>query len=148
MPKGFRHIGNGYMALRWEIFERDKFTCQYCGQYAPNVPLEVDHVIPVEDGGTDDLFNLKTSCYACNRGKSGLRIRLRRSKNARTYVPSKFQVVFRTPVVLECLKSGPMTPPQLAKKLDIAINNAHKILFRLYHKGIITKKGRGVYCLS
>ena len=43
--------------------------CQYCGACGRDVELEVDHVIPVSRGGTDDLKNLKTSCRECNRGK-------------------------------------------------------------------------------
>lgn len=54
---------------RFEIFKRDKFTCQYCGKSAPNVILEVDHIKPVIEGGTDKITNLLTSCFDCNRGK-------------------------------------------------------------------------------
>ena len=57
---------------RFEVFKRDKFTCQYCGRRPPDVMLEVDHVVPkVEDGG-DDASNLTTACFACNRGKGGV----------------------------------------------------------------------------
>lgn len=56
--------------VRFEIFKRDAFTCQYCGQSAPKVILEVDHIIPVSKGGDNDLTNLITSCRDCNRGKS------------------------------------------------------------------------------
>lgn len=56
--------------LRFEVFKRDKFTCQYCGKSAPNVILEVDHIKPVAKGGTNDIMNLITSCRDCNRGKS------------------------------------------------------------------------------
>ena len=55
--------------LRWEVFRRDKFVCQYCGACGPNVELEVDHKIPVSRGGTDNIDNLKTACFNCNRGK-------------------------------------------------------------------------------
>ena len=55
--------------IRYEVLKRDKFTCQYCGRMAPDVILEVDHINPVAEGGTDDLFNLITSCRDCNRGK-------------------------------------------------------------------------------
>jgi len=57
--------------LRWEVLKRDKYVCQYCGACGPNVELEVDHVIPVSRGGTDDIDNLKTACFKCNRGKGG-----------------------------------------------------------------------------
>lgn len=55
--------------LRFEVLKRDKYVCQYCGACGPDVELEVDHIIPVSKGGTDDLSNLKTACWNCNRGK-------------------------------------------------------------------------------
>lgn len=54
---------------RFEVFKRDSFTCQYCGRSSPSVILEVDHIVPVAEGGTNDLMNLITSCRDCNRGK-------------------------------------------------------------------------------
>lgn len=57
-------------SVRFEVFKRDKFTCQYCGASAPDVILEVDHLKPVSKGGTNDLLNLVTSCRDCNRGKT------------------------------------------------------------------------------
>ena len=32
--------------------------------------LEVDHIVPVAEGGKNDMLNLITSCRDCNRGKS------------------------------------------------------------------------------
>lgn len=55
--------------LRYEVYKRDSFTCQYCGRSAPEVVLEIDHIKPVVDGGTNDILNLITSCRDCNRGK-------------------------------------------------------------------------------
>lgn len=55
--------------LRFELFKRDSFTCQYCGRSAPEVVLEIDHIEPLSKGGTNSAFNLITSCYDCNRGK-------------------------------------------------------------------------------
>ena len=55
--------------LRFEVFKRDKFTCQYCGRKAPDVVLEADHIHPVAEGGEDEIMNLVTSCVDCNRGK-------------------------------------------------------------------------------
>lgn len=53
---------------RFEIFKRDGFKCQYCGRSAPDVILEVDHLLPVAEGGKNDDMNLITSCRDCNRG--------------------------------------------------------------------------------
>jgi HNH endonuclease len=57
-------------SVRFEVFARDAFTCQYCGRRPPDVVLELDHIHPRSKGGTDEIVNLLTSCYACNRGKS------------------------------------------------------------------------------
>jgi hypothetical protein len=55
---------------RFEIFKRDRFTCQYCGRKPPDVVLEVDHVVAVVAGGSSEEHNLLTSCFDCNRGKA------------------------------------------------------------------------------
>ena len=55
--------------IRFEVFKRDSFRCQYCGRSAPDVILEVDHIVPVAEGGKNDVMNLITSCRDCNRGK-------------------------------------------------------------------------------
>ena len=59
---------------RFEVFKRDSFRCQYCGRSSPDVILEVDHVVPVAEGGDNSLLNLITACRDCNRGKSDKRL--------------------------------------------------------------------------
>lgn len=60
--------------IRFEVFKRDAFTCQYCGNSSPEVVLEVDHIKPVSKGGDNSLTNLITSCFKCNRGKSNIEL--------------------------------------------------------------------------
>ena len=55
--------------LRFEVFKRDSFTCQYCGASAPDVLLQIDHIKPVSDSGTNDITNLVAACAECNTGK-------------------------------------------------------------------------------
>lgn len=55
--------------IRFEVFKRDSFTCQYCGEKAPDVILHVDHIDPVAKGGSNEIVNLITSCADCNGGK-------------------------------------------------------------------------------
>lgn len=57
---------------RFEVFKRDEFTCRYCGRTTPDVVLEIDHVVPVAEGGTNDTMNLVTACWECNSGKSAI----------------------------------------------------------------------------
>ena len=52
--------------LRWQIWERDNFTCRICGarQF-----LVVDHVVPRWHGGPTIPGNLQTLCQSCNSRK-------------------------------------------------------------------------------
>ena len=64
---------------RKNIFERDNFTCQYCGKRPPNKKravkwmeknqLNLDHVVPRCKGGKTTWDNVVTSCYKCNSKK-------------------------------------------------------------------------------
>ena len=60
--------------LRFEVFKRDRFTCQYCGAQSPDVVLHCDHIEPKSKGGEDTLLNLVTACQGCNSGKGARRI--------------------------------------------------------------------------
>jgi len=55
---------------RFRIFQRDNFTCQYCGRRAPDVQLHVDHAQPQSNGGSDESSNLLTACQDCNLAKA------------------------------------------------------------------------------
>lgn len=54
---------------RQNIFERDKFTCQYCGIRFENRDLNLDHVIPRDKGGETSWENVVCSCIRCNTRK-------------------------------------------------------------------------------
>lgn len=57
-------------SVRFEVFKRDSFKCQYCGAASPDVVLQVDHIHPVSKGGDNEVMNLITACRDCNGGKS------------------------------------------------------------------------------
>lgn len=60
----------GWYKLRFMVLKRDGYRCQLCGRNAQDgIKLEVDHKIAVVRGGTDELPNLWTLCFDCNRGK-------------------------------------------------------------------------------
>ena len=54
------------MLSRQNVFRRDRFTCQYCGQGSD---LTLDHVVPKSRGGGDTWKNLVTACNPCNNRK-------------------------------------------------------------------------------
>ncbi len=54
---------------RANIFERDKSTCQYCGNVFERRDLNLDHVIPRDRGGLTSWENVVCSCIPCNTRK-------------------------------------------------------------------------------
>jgi 5-methylcytosine-specific restriction endonuclease McrA len=54
------------LKLRFEILKRDNFKCILCGD---NYQLEIDHIMPIVNGGKTEKENLRTLCFRCNRGK-------------------------------------------------------------------------------
>jgi hypothetical protein len=69
---------------RFEVLKRDGFRCVYCGATPQDQPLQVDHVVAVANGGTDDPANLVTACQPCNGGKSAVPLEERRLKSGLT----------------------------------------------------------------
>ena len=54
---------------RFNVFLRDRFTCQYCGDRFPTPELTFDHVIPRSRGGRTSWDNVVTACGVCNLRK-------------------------------------------------------------------------------
>jgi len=54
---------------RYDVLRRDNFQCVLCGASGVEANLEVDHVVSVSRGGTDEISNLRCLCFKCNRGK-------------------------------------------------------------------------------
>ena len=53
---------------RFNVFLRDKFSCQYCGS---NKELTFDHLLPRSKGGKTNWDNVVTACSSCNVKKGG-----------------------------------------------------------------------------
>ena len=79
--------------LRVQVLARDGYRCLMCGRSKEEVALEVGHVIPVADGGTDELHNLATLCRDCNGGKSAYRFTDYRSVTVISRAISDFLVM-------------------------------------------------------
>jgi len=78
---------------RFNVFLRDKFTCQYCGWPGTAEELTFDHVVPRSRGGRTTWANVTTACSPCNLRKGNRPLRdsgmsLRRPPDE----PSTFQL--------------------------------------------------------
>ena len=64
---------NIYRSKRWQIvrrkvIKRDGYRCRSCGRAGR---LEVDHLVPIAQGGDPfDMSNLESKCRACHIGKT------------------------------------------------------------------------------
>lgn len=56
--------------VRKYVLQRDKYQCQSCGKTQGETTLNIDHIIPLAKGGSNDLSNLQTLCQGCNQKKS------------------------------------------------------------------------------
>jgi 5-methylcytosine-specific restriction endonuclease McrA len=56
---------------RFNVYARDRNTCQYCGVRFARSELNLDHVIPRSHGGSSTWENIVCSCHICNRRKGG-----------------------------------------------------------------------------
>ncbi len=84
---------------RFNVFLRDKFSCQYCG--APG-ELTFDHVIPRSKGGMTRWDNVVTACAPCNLKKGG-----HMPREARMH---PYHEPYR-PTVYELHRNGRLFPP-------------------------------------
>jgi len=51
---------------RFNVFLRDSFSCQYCGDDFSASELTFDHVIPRSKGGLTEWENVVAACSGCN----------------------------------------------------------------------------------
>ena len=56
--------------IRKEVFDRCNNVCEIQSEYCTNVATEIDHIIPVSKGGSNELYNLQGACSVCNKSKS------------------------------------------------------------------------------
>lgn len=54
---------------RFNVFLRDRWECQYCGDHFRTHELTFDHVIPRSRGGRTSWDNIVTACQDCNLQK-------------------------------------------------------------------------------
>lgn len=70
-PFYHRRKASGYLSgsTKYEVLKRAKSRCEACGISNTEKALEVDHIIPRNNEGSDDISNLQALCYSCNAMK-------------------------------------------------------------------------------
>ena len=69
LPFLIKHSHREKRLTRFEVFHRDRYTCQYCGKVTRDLTL--DHVLPRYRGGQHTWENVVSACISCNRHKAG-----------------------------------------------------------------------------
>ena len=69
-----RANANGYVpgSVRYEVLKRARYRCELYGASAEEIALHIDHIIPRNKGGQDDLNNFQAVCMTCNTNKRDL----------------------------------------------------------------------------
>lgn len=68
--RAFKKFRKPVKFSRVNIYARDRYKCQYCGEEKPISELTYDHVIPRSQGGTTIWGNIVTACSECNAYKA------------------------------------------------------------------------------
>ena len=55
---------------RPNLYRRDDYTCQYCGEALPGRELQIEHVVPRSRGGPTTWENCVAACESCNQRKA------------------------------------------------------------------------------
>ena len=83
---------------RSNLYARDRYCCQYCGNRRVAQDLTYDHVLPVSKGGEKSWENIVTCCVSCNRRKGSRTpneagLRLMKAPQAPAGFPQKVYLV-------------------------------------------------------
>lgn len=56
--------------MRYDIYIRDGYKCQFCLRELDSSELTIDHLVPLAHGGLDEVTNYVTCCRPCNSAKA------------------------------------------------------------------------------
>lgn len=54
------------------LYRRDRGTCQWCSEKKALDELTIDHIVEVQNGGTNRLSNLRLLCDPCHTTRNKL----------------------------------------------------------------------------
>jgi 5-methylcytosine-specific restriction endonuclease McrA len=92
---------------RINVFGRDMFTCQYCGEQPGTASLTYDHVLPKSRGGKTTWNNIATCCIQCNWQKAD-----RTPEEAGMRLLHKPYLPTRRPLMRRLVMSVPNSPDE------------------------------------
>lgn len=122
--------------VRQFIFERDENQCVYCGATELEAVLQVDHVLPIMQGGTDDPANLVAACVWCNMRKGELTLdqwdAFEQSRGAASLTARLLQRAKRRIAKRKSIQTR-REPPPLAKKYTGSFRR----------RGLLDRQGEG-----
>jgi 5-methylcytosine-specific restriction endonuclease McrA len=95
-----KYYGHRWEFYRRETIKRDAHKCAKCGRVdqPDRCSCEVDHILEVEEGGTDDPANLQTLCHTCHRAKTDAYVRSLRPKQKMELVTSQGRENLTSPI--------------------------------------------------
>ena len=126
-----RRKSAGYISgsIRYNVLKDAKFRCELCGVSADTKALEVDHIIPRNKGGTDDISNLQALCYSCNA--------MKRDKDSTDFRKVKESYEFREEGCLFCeiQKERIVDEDDLCYVIrdGFPVTNLHTLIIPKYH---------------
>lgn len=56
-------------SVRNYVLQRDNYQCRSCGKQNTETELNIDHIISLAQGGSNDMSNLQVLCSRCNQKK-------------------------------------------------------------------------------
>lgn len=89
VTKEYFHFKKSAKFSRSNMYLRDMYQCQYCGDVFEHKDLTLDHVIPRANGGKTTWENSVTACKPCNHKKGAKLIKPLRQP----YKPDHFQLI-------------------------------------------------------
>lgn len=88
--KEYEKRKTGVRYSKHNVFLRDGYVCQYCGDSVTRSSATLDHVLPVSHGGKTTFENTVTACGPCNANKGNDKKIVPKSK---PFKPTYFQLV-------------------------------------------------------
>lgn len=56
-------------SVRYQVLKRAAGRCEACGVTSKDTQIDVDHIVPPAQGGSNDISNLQALCRTCNAQK-------------------------------------------------------------------------------